>query len=144
MMVKKASPSKKLIGFFPLFYNLAETGRAVLIAKEAEKKGYDNDTDLTVDDLKDTYSAILAERALLKTLEGGCQVPIGALAEVRSNGLYLDGMVGSVDGSFTFRKRMRGSKADPEKLGKSLASDLSKAGAKKVLNEIYSQTRNKK
>ncbi len=92
----------------------------------------------------DTYSAILAERALLKTLEGGCQVPIGALAEVRTNGLYLDGLVGSVDGTITFRKRMRGSKANPEKLGKALAKDLIKAGAKKVLDEIYSTTRNKK
>jgi hydroxymethylbilane synthase len=93
---------------------------------------------------KDTYSAVLAERALLKTLEGGCQVPIGSLAEVKSNGLYLDGLVGSVDGTITFRKRMRGSKSEPEKLGKALAKDLIKAGAKKVLDEIYSNTRNKK
>ena len=92
----------------------------------------------------DTYSAILAERKLLKTLEGGCQVPIGALAEVRSNGLYLDGLVGSVDGTITFRKRIRGSKSNPEKLGKALAKDLIKAGAKKVLDEIYAETRSKK
>ncbi len=92
----------------------------------------------------DTYSAILAERTLLKTLEGGCQVPIGALAEVRSNGLYLDGLVGSVDGTITFRKRIRGSKSNPEKLGKALAKDLIKAGAKKVLDEIYAETRSKK
>jgi hypothetical protein len=39
---------------------------------------------------------------------------------------------------------MRGSKSEPEKLGKALAKDLIKAGAKKVLDEIYSNTRNKK
>ncbi len=89
----------------------------------------------------DTYSAVLAERSLLKTMEGGCQVPIGAFAEVKSNGLYLDAMVGSLDGTITFRKRLRGSKNKPEILGKSLAKDLLKAGAKSVLKEIYNSSR---
>jgi hydroxymethylbilane synthase len=90
---------------------------------------------------EDTYSAVLAERSLLKTLEGGCQVPIGAFAEVKPNGLYLDAMVGSLDGTITFRKRMRGSKNKPEILGKSVAKDLLNAGAKSVLNEIYNSSR---
>ena len=89
----------------------------------------------------ETYKAVLAERALLKTLEGGCQVPIGAYAEVKSNGLYLDAMVGSLDGTITFRKKVRGSKSNPEKLGKSLAGDLLKAGAKSILKEIYQTVR---
>ncbi len=89
----------------------------------------------------ETYSAVLAERSLLKTLEGGCQVPIGALAEIKPNGLYLDAMVGSLDGTLIFRKRMRGSKNKPELLGKSLAKDLLKAGAKSVLKEIYNSSR---
>ncbi len=90
---------------------------------------------------EETYSAVLAERSLLKTLEGGCQVPIGAIAQVKTNGLYLDAMVGSLDGAITFRKRMRGSKNKPEILGKSLAIDLLKAGAKSVLNKIYNSSR---
>ncbi len=88
---------------------------------------------------ENTYCAVIAERALLKTLEGGCQVPIGAFAEVRSNGLYLEGIVGAIDGSITFRKLVRGRKADAVKLGKELARDLKKAGAKKVLDEIYKE-----
>lgn len=88
-----------------------------------------------------TYQAAMAERAFLKALEGGCQVPIGAFAEVRPNGIYLDGIVGSIDGSITFRERLRGSKREPEKLGKLLAKDLRKAGADKVLKEIYSTVR---
>ncbi|MGB5895290.1 MAG: hydroxymethylbilane synthase [Ignavibacteriaceae bacterium] len=90
---------------------------------------------------EDTYCAVLAERSLLKTLEGGCQVPIGAFAEVKPNGLYLDAMVGSLDGTITFRKMIRGSKKDPALLGKSLAKDLLKAGAKSVLKEIYNSSR---
>jgi hydroxymethylbilane synthase len=92
---------------------------------------------------EDTYAAVLAERALLRTLEGGCQVPIGANAVVKPNGLYLDAMVGSLDGSITFRKKVRGSKNSPEKLGRSLAKDLLRAGAKSVLEDIYKVARNK-
>ena len=90
---------------------------------------------------ENTYLSVLAERALLRTLEGGCQVPIGAFAEVRKSGLYLDAMVGSLDGTITFRKKMRGSKKNPEKLGKQLAKDLMKAGAKEILDEIYKSVR---
>jgi hydroxymethylbilane synthase len=52
-------------------------------------------------------------------------------------------MVGSLDGSITFRKKVRGSKKSPEKLGRSLAKDLLRAGAKSVLEEIYKTARNK-
>lgn len=86
-----------------------------------------------------TRAAAFAERALLKHLEGGCQVPIGANAEVKSNGLYLDAIVGSVDGSTTFRKFMRGSKNNPEKLGIELAEDLVAAGANEILKVIYAE-----
>jgi hydroxymethylbilane synthase len=92
---------------------------------------------------ENTYKAVLAERALLKTLEGGCQVPIGAFAEVKQNGLHIDALVGSLDGSITYRKKVRGSKTNPEKLGKKLADDLLKAGAKIILDEIYRTTRAK-
>jgi len=90
-----------------------------------------------------TFFAVTAERALLKTLEGGCQVPIGAFAEVERNGLYLDALVGSVDGSITFRTKQRGRKSEAAKLGESTAKALLKAGAKKVLNEIFKEQRDK-
>jgi hydroxymethylbilane synthase len=91
----------------------------------------------------ETYKAVIAERSLLRALEGGCQVPIGAFAEVKSSGLYLDAVVGSLDGSVTYRKKLRGSKNDPEKLGKTLAKDLLKAGAKQILKEVYQTARAK-
>ncbi len=90
---------------------------------------------------ENTYYAVIAERALLKALEGGCQVPIGAFGEVRSNGLYLEGIVGSLDGALTFRAKIRGKKSEAELLGKSLAKALLKAGARKVLKEIYEEKR---
>jgi hydroxymethylbilane synthase len=108
-----------------------------------------NEENIFVDDIlksihhEETYISVLAERALLRTLEGGCQVPIGAFAEVKSNGLYLDALVGSIDGTLTFREKLRGSKEKPEQLGKKLAKDLIKAGAKEILDEIYKTARSK-
>jgi hydroxymethylbilane synthase len=91
----------------------------------------------------DTFSAVSAERELLRTLEGGCQVPIGAYAEVKPNGLYLNAYVGTIDGSLAFRSKLKGSKFNPEKLGNQLAKDLLKAGAKEILDNIYHNLRNK-
>ena len=98
-------------------------------AKEIAKGIHDSATEFT----------IKAERAFLKALGGGCQVPIGAQAELKSNGLYLSGYVGSPDGKITFSKTIRGKKSDAELLGKSLAKDILKAGGKKVLMEVYNQ-----
>jgi len=85
---------------------------------------------------ENTFYAVSAERALLKTLEGGCQVPVGAFAEIKSNGLYLEAIVANLDGSVTFYKKVRGRKKDSVQLGKKLAKDLLKAGAKEILKEL--------
>ncbi|MBS3944322.1 MAG: hydroxymethylbilane synthase [Melioribacter sp.] len=90
-----------------------------------------------------TFVAVRAERALLKSLEGGCQVPIGAYGSVKSNVLSLEAIVGSVDGSVTFRKNITGSIKNPEKLGEKLAAQLLKAGASEILDDIYKKSRNK-
>ncbi len=90
-----------------------------------------------------TSIAIRAERALLKSLEGGCQVPIGAYGSVKANVLSLEAIVGSIDGSITFRKNITGSLKNPEKLGEKLAAQLLKAGASEILDDIYKKSRNK-
>lgn len=89
----------------------------------------------------ETAQAVFAERALLKQLEGGCQVPIGAYGEIKSNGLYLDALVGSIDGTLTFRQKLRGKIDEPIKLGKKLANNLLKAGADEILKDIYKTAR---
>jgi hydroxymethylbilane synthase len=94
----------------------------------------------TIHDEK-TYLAVLAERSFLRTLEGGCQVPIGAFAEVRSNGFYFDGLVGSLDGSLTFRSKVRGKISDAEKIGMVVAKEMLKAGAKEILEDVYKTVR---
>ncbi len=90
---------------------------------------------------EDTFSAVSSERALLKTLEGGCQVPIGAYAQIKAGGLHLNAMVGSLDGSVCIRKEGDGQKDEPEALGRALAQDLLTAGADKILKEIFEASR---
>jgi hydroxymethylbilane synthase len=80
--------------------------------------------------------AVEGERAFLRRLEGGCQVPIAAYGEIRGGGLLLKGMVASVDGSRFFRAEAEGD--DPKAIGRRLAEDLLTQGADRVLQEVYS------
>ena len=81
-----------------------------------------------------TESAILAERALLRALEGGCRVPVGALGVVEGGAVRLRGLVASPDGALVYRGQAEGE--DPEEVGERLARELLEQGAAVVLGEI--------
>lgn len=81
-------------------------------------------------------TAATAERAFLRTLEGGCQVPIGAYARVENRALHLAGCVCSLDGREMFRSFLTGNIEEAEKLGITLAEKLLKMGAGEILEEI--------
>jgi hydroxymethylbilane synthase len=85
----------------------------------------------------DTQAAIDCERALLGTLGGGCQVPIGAYAEKRDGRLFLRAMVGRPDGSQILREQAEGT--DGVKLGRETAQTLLWRGGDKILNDVYAQ-----
>ncbi|MGI9174274.1 MAG: hydroxymethylbilane synthase [Rhodothermales bacterium] len=81
-----------------------------------------------------TSAAVLAERAFLRRLEGGCQVPIGAWSRLDGeNSLLLDGCVASLDGTLLIRDTQRGHAAEPEALGTTLAEALLDQGAGEIL-----------
>ncbi len=84
-----------------------------------------------------TASCVLAERALNRRLQGGCQVPIACFAERTSDQLWLRGLVGSVDGSQILRTEIRGSATDAEALGIQAAEDLLTQGASTILKAVY-------
>jgi hydroxymethylbilane synthase len=81
----------------------------------------------------------LAERAFLRTLEGGCQVPIGVNTVVDGDRLTLTGMVASLDGQRLIKDTVAGATAEAEKLGIELAEELKNQGAQDILNEIFAQ-----
>ena len=83
-----------------------------------------------------TALAVRAERALLRTLEGGCQVPIAAHATIdENNQISLTGLVAALDGRKIIKESACGK--EPESLGESLARTLLKMGAGKLLEECY-------
>jgi hydroxymethylbilane synthase len=81
-----------------------------------------------------TEKAVLAERAMLRTLEGGCRVPVGATSDVDGGVVRLGGIVISPDGALAYRGEDEG--VEPEEVGKRLAFDLLEQGAAVVLGEV--------
>jgi len=88
---------------------------------------------------KETRVRVLAERAMNRALEGGCQVPIGSYAVVENDEIFLRGLVGATDGSEILHSNIRGSVSQAEELGYTLAQTLLEKGADKILKQVYDQ-----
>jgi len=88
---------------------------------------------------RDTASCVLAERAVNRHLQGGCQVPIACFAELDAERqtIALRGLVGSVDGATILRASIQGDRDNAEQLGIQLAEQLLAAGAGEILAEVY-------
>lgn len=84
-----------------------------------------------------TRSCVLAERAMNRKLQGGCQVPIGAFAVIEGDNMWLRGLVGAVDGSEIIRHQLRGPVAMGEQMGAELAEYLLSQGADRILQAVY-------
>ena len=84
-----------------------------------------------------TELVVRAERAFLKRLEGGCQVPIAGFGIIEDRSIILKGMVAELDGGNIIRDKVRGSEDRPEELGFELAERLLSSGADKILSSVY-------
>jgi hydroxymethylbilane synthase len=112
------------------------------LAIEARHEDRQTQTFLAFLDHAATRRAIECERALLGSLGGGCQVPIGAHAEVvpaaaTDGRLRLRAMVGRPNGSEILREQREG--GDAVKLGREVAETLLRRGADKILQDVYQQ-----
>jgi len=86
---------------------------------------------------EETEVTVRAERAFLKELEGGCQVPMAAFCRFHDGQLHLEGMVAELDGSKVIRDNITGEKSGARDLGISLARRLLASGADEILKRIY-------
>jgi len=104
-----------------------------------ETRKNDSETNKIVSSLHHAESAlaVTAERAFLKKLEGGCQVPIAAFGAIEKRTLHLEGLIGSLDGKVIVRDKVKGVSEDAERLGVYLAEKLLSAGGEAILEEIY-------
>ncbi len=107
---------------------------ALAIETRATGPGFDACSKL---DHAATHAAVRAERAVLASLGGGCQVPIGAYAAVEGGTLHLLGVVASPDGSAIIRAESAGPLAEAESLGRSLGETLLTLGARHILDAVY-------
>ncbi|HEV2765726.1 MAG TPA: hydroxymethylbilane synthase [Pyrinomonadaceae bacterium] len=83
-----------------------------------------------------TRAACTAERALLRALGGGCQVPIAAHATVEGDGLRLEALVAAVSGEHVIRDTLEGDVSEAERVGGKLAALLLERGAATLLEEV--------
>jgi hydroxymethylbilane synthase len=87
---------------------------------------------------QDTASCVIAERALNRRLQGGCQVPIACFAELSTDrqSIGVRGLVGSVDGQKILQSQLSGPVAKAQQLGEALADQLLEMGAGEILSEV--------
>ncbi len=85
----------------------------------------------------ESRTCVTGERALLRRLEGGCQVPIACYGRITNGKLNLIGLVGSVDGKRIIKDSIEGAPAEADRLGVVLAEKLLSRGADVILREVY-------
>ena len=86
-----------------------------------------------------TATRVVAERALNKRLNGGCQVPIACYAVLEGEQLWLRGLVGQPDGTVLLRAEGRAPAAEAEALGVQVAEELLAQGAEQILKAVYGE-----
>jgi hydroxymethylbilane synthase len=134
--VKRLGLEARITEVLPVEISLPAIGQGAL---GIETRKDDKVVEERIRFLNDQASAITvtAERAFLKKLEGGCQVPIAAFATIQNTVLHIDGLVGTTDGKRLIRHSLEGPLERAESIGTELADILLANGAKEILDEIY-------
>jgi hydroxymethylbilane synthase len=130
--MNRLGASDKITQILPPEVMLPAVGQGAL---GIETRADDHETLRLVAELDDpeSHEAVTAERALLRELEGGCQIPLGAWARRENGELRLEACVFSADGKEFVRKDLRGRPEEAEELGVRLGQILIEAGADRIL-----------
>ena len=134
--LKRLGLEEKVTEFLPTELSLPAIGQGAL---GIETRKGDEGVEKRILFLNDPASAVAVtgERAFLKKLEGGCQVPIAAFGQTHGALLRIEGLVGTIDGKRLIRHHLEGPIEKAEALGIELAEILLSRGAKEILDEIY-------
>jgi hydroxymethylbilane synthase len=137
--LKRLGLEEKITEIIPTDISLPAIGQGAL---GIETRMDDEEVEEKIRFLNDPPSAIAisAERAFLKRLGGGCQVPIAAFGRIFGSTLRIDGMIGTIDGKRLIRHSLEGPVEKAEWLGVELAEILLKKGAGEILEEVYQRT----
>ena len=137
--VKRLGFDEKITEIIPPEVSLPAIGQGAL-GIETRMADQEVESQIRLLNDRDSSIAISAERAFLKKLEGGCQVPIAAFARIVGTTLHIDGLVGTIDGKRLIRHHVEGPIERAESLGVELAEILLGQGAKEILDEIYQRS----
>ncbi len=133
--LKRLEMEDRITQVLPVEICLPAVGQGAL-AIEARRD--DEEILSIIDFLNDetTVACTNGERAFLKAVEGGCQVPVGVYGTPSEDGILLEAVIASVDGTQLYRDSVQGSPEEAEHLGKALADRLLNAGGRKILQEL--------
>ncbi len=134
--LKRMGLAERISQLLPVDRFVPAVGQGVL-GIEARRDDTATREVVAVMDDADARDAVLAERAFLKRLEGGCQVPLAAHAVLEDGTLTVQGMVASLDGKKVVEDRLKGGRSEAESLGITLAEALLSRGAGEILAEVY-------
>lgn len=134
--IKRLGFESRITGILPIDISLPAVGQGAIGIECRRDDEFINNLISPLND-PETSVCVQAERAFLKKLEGGCQVPIAAYARIEGGSLVIDGLVGSLSGNRLIRGHTEGRKEECEELGTKLAEDILSRGAKEILNEVY-------
>ncbi|MFN3396707.1 MAG: hydroxymethylbilane synthase, partial [Thermodesulfovibrionales bacterium] len=134
---KRLGLEKRITSILPVDVSLPAIGQGAIGIECRIDDEFINSLLLNLND-RETSICVRAERAFLRRLEGGCQVPIAGYARMNDKSLLImDGLVGSLSGDRLIRGHIEGKPEDCEDLGIRLAEDILLRGAKEILNEVY-------
>lgn len=136
--IKRMGFRKYVSDFIPIEICLPAVGQGV-IALEGRKN--DRHVRAILETISDEQSekAVIAERAFLRKIEGGCHIPVGALGLVDESHLRLKAVVASVDGKHVLREQATCQASDPQSCGEQLADKMIGLGALEILAEDKGQ-----
>lgn len=134
--VKRLGWADRITELLPVDVSLPAIGQGALGIETRTDDDYINGLVAFFDHPETSY-CVRGERALLKRLEGGCQVPIAAHGELTGGTIRITGLVAGIDGKNIIKDSVSGPREDCERLGVELAEKLLKNGAYEILKDLY-------
>jgi len=134
--MKRMGWTDRITQFIPTEMMLPSVGQGAL-GLEIRKNDDDTRNIISLMNHPQTWVEVTAERAFLKRLGGGCQLPIAAYGVKQNENLTITGLLGSLDGTVLLRDEVRGHSKEADILGVLLAERLLAKGGQAVLEEVY-------
>ena len=134
--MKRMGWTDRITQFIPTEIMLPSVGQGAL-GLEIRKNDDDTRNIISLMNHPQTWVEVTAERAFLKRLGGGCQLPIAAYGVKQNENLTITGLLGSLDGTVLLRDEVRGHSKEADILGVLLAERLLAKGGQAVLEEVY-------